>query len=111
MRRVAPSVIAGEQLARLLDGGVDHEQNIVSALVETVTRLVVQELIEGEQGEFLGGRGRYQRRDGDQIGSRNGSERGGRRTAAGFVEAAVPQPSSTSPCRRCVAPASRSTAR
>src|SRR3954464_6467037 len=72
MRRVARSVIAREQLARLVDGGVDHEQNIVSALVETVTRLVVQELIEGEQGDFLGGRGRYQRRDGDQIGSRNG---------------------------------------
>ncbi|SRR5579875_790230 len=91
MRRVAPSVIAREQLARLLDGGVDHEQNIVSALVETVTRLVVQELIEGEQGDFLGGRGRYQRRDGDQIGSRNGYERGRLRTAEGFVDVAVPQ--------------------
>jgi hypothetical protein len=54
MRRVAPSVIAREQLARLLDGGVDHEQNIVSALVDTVTRLVVQELIEGEQVRFPG---------------------------------------------------------
>ena len=58
MRRVAPSVVAREQLQRLLGGGVDHEQNIVSALVETVTRLVVQELLEGEQGDFLGGRGR-----------------------------------------------------
>src|SRR5579875_1293944 len=97
MRRVAPSVIAREQLARLLDGGVDHEQNIVSALVETVTRLVVQELIEGEQGDFLGGRGRYQRRDGDQIGSRAGYE--------------PPRGSSTSRCRRCVAPVNRSTPR
>ena len=91
MRRVAPSVIAREQLQALLDGGVDHEHNIVSALVETVTRLVVQELLEGEQGEFLGGRGRYQRRGEDQLGSRNGYERGRLRTAEGFVDVAVPQ--------------------
>jgi hypothetical protein len=51
-------VVAREQLQRLLGGGVDPEQNIVSALVEAVTRLVVQELLEGEQGDFLGGRGR-----------------------------------------------------
>src|SRR5215471_4662673 len=91
MRRVAPSVVAREQLQRLLGGGVDQEQNIVSALVETVTRLVVQELLESEQGEFLGGRGRYDRRSGDQVGSRNGYERGRLRTAEGFVDVAVPQ--------------------
>ena len=91
MRRVAPSVVAREQLQRLLGGGVDHEQNIVSALVETVTRLVVQELLEGEQGDFLGGRGRYQRRGEEQLGSRNGYERGRLRTAEGFVDVAVPQ--------------------
>jgi transposase-like protein len=84
-------VIAREQLARLLDGGVDREMNIVSELVETVTRLVVQELLEGEQVEFLGGRGRYQRRDEEQSGSRNGYERGRLRTAEGFVDVAVPQ--------------------
>jgi transposase-like protein len=91
MRRVAPSVIAREQLQRLFDDGIDHERNIVSALVETVTRLVVQELLEGEQGEFLGGRGRYERRGDDQVGSRNGYERGRLRTAEGFVDVAVPQ--------------------
>ena len=91
MRRVAPSVVAREQLQRLLGGGVDHEQNIVSALVETVTRLVVQELLEGEQGDFLDGRGRYQRRGEEQLGSRNGYERGRLRTAEGFVDVAVPQ--------------------
>jgi hypothetical protein len=58
MRRVAPSVIAREQLQGLLSGGTDRETNIVSALVEIVTRLVVQELVEGEQRDFLGGRGR-----------------------------------------------------
>ena len=91
MRRVAPSVVAREQLQRLLGGGVDHEQNIVSALVETVTRLVVQELLEGEQGDFLGGRGRYQRRGEEQLDLRNGYERGRLRTAEGFVDVAVPQ--------------------
>jgi transposase-like protein len=91
MRRVAPSVMAREQLQDLLAGGADREANIVSALVETVTRLVVQELLEGEQRDFLGGRGRYDRRDAGQVGSRNGYERGRLRTAEGFVDVAVPQ--------------------
>ena len=99
MRRVAPSVVAREQLQRLLGGGVDPEQNIVSALVEAVTRLVVQELLEGEQGDFLGGRGRYQRRGEEQLGLRNGYERGRLRTAEGFVDVG---------CRRCAARVSRS---
>ena len=60
MRRVAPSVIAREQLQELLSGGADRGSNIVSALVETVTRVVVQELLEAEQADFLGGRGRYE---------------------------------------------------
>ena len=76
MRRVSPSVMAREQLQQLLVGGADRESNIVSALVETVTRLVVQELLEGEQQDFLGGRGRYDRRGEGQTGSRSGYERG-----------------------------------
>ena len=83
MRRVAPSVIAGEQLQGLLAGGADRQTNIVSALVGTVTRLVVQELLEGEQRDFLGGRGRYDRRGEEQAGSRSGYERGRLRTAGG----------------------------
>lgn len=47
----------------------------MSALVETVTRLVVQQLLEGEQLDFLGGRDRYGRRGEHQVGSRNGYER------------------------------------
>jgi putative transposase len=91
MRRVAPSVMAREQLQHLLARGVEGETNIVSALVETVTQLVVQQLLEGEQQDFLGGRGRYDRRGDDQAGSRNGYERGRLRTAEGFVDVAVPQ--------------------
>jgi transposase-like protein len=84
-------VLAREELHRLLAGGADRESNIVSALVEAVTRLVVQELVEGEQADFLGGRGRYERRGEDQVGSRNGYERGRIRTAEGAIDVAVPQ--------------------
>jgi transposase-like protein len=91
MGRVAPSVIAREQLQELLTGGVGRGSNIVSALVETVTRLVVQELLEGEQADYLGGRGRYERRGEGQSGSRNGYEPGRVRTAEGAIEVAVPQ--------------------
>ena len=43
MGRVAPSVMAREQLHGLLAGGVDRELNIISALVEAMVRLMVQE--------------------------------------------------------------------
>ena len=68
MGKVAPSVIARERLQQLLAGSIDRERNIVSALVEAVTRLVVQELVEGEQADWLGGRGRYERREERQAG-------------------------------------------
>jgi transposase-like protein len=84
-------MIAREQLQELLTGGLGRGSNIVSTLVETVTRLVVQELLEGEQAEFLGGRGRYERRGEGQSGSRNGYEPGRVRTAEGAIEVAVPQ--------------------
>jgi hypothetical protein len=76
MRRVAPSVIAGEQLRELLAGGMGRGSNIASALVDAVTRLVVQELLEGEQADYLGGRGRYERR-GDSRGRAMGMSRVG----------------------------------
>jgi putative transposase len=91
MRRVAPSVIAREQLRELLSGGAERGSNIVLALVETVTQVVVQELLEAEQADYLGGRGRYQRRGEGQVGSRNGYEPGRVRTAEGVIEVAVPQ--------------------
>ena len=91
MGRVAPSVIARQQLQELLSGGADRGSNVVSALVETVTRMVVQELLEGEQADYLGGRGRYQRRSEGQVGSRNGYEPARVRTAEGAFEVAVPQ--------------------
>ena len=100
MRRVSPSMIAREELQRLLAGGVERESNIVSALVETVTRLVVQELLEAEQGDYLGGRGRYERRGEGQLGSRNGYDAG--------RGSGPRRDRSTFGCRRCVAPETRS---
>jgi len=91
MRRVAPSVLARERLQALLAGGAEQETNIVSALVEAVSQMVVQELLEGEQADYLGGRGRYQRRDTGQVGWRNGYEPGRLRTAEGPIDIALPQ--------------------
>ena len=91
MRRVPPSMLVREDLNRLLADGVGEGNNIISDLVEIVTRLVVQQLLEGEQADFLGGRGRYERRSDDQGGSRNGYEPGWIRTAEGAIDVRVPQ--------------------
>jgi transposase-like protein len=91
MRRVSPSVLVREELDRLLHGGVGEGTNIISTLVDTVTRLVVQELLEAEQADFLGGRGRYERRGQERRGLRNGYETGRVRTAEGAIDVRVPQ--------------------
>ncbi len=91
MRRVPPSMLVREDLDRLLHGGVGQQSNVISALVDTVTRLVVQELLEAEQADYLGGRGRDERRRDGQAGSRNGYEQGRIRTAEGALEVRVPQ--------------------
>ena len=101
MRRLPPSMLAREDLDRLLAGGVNQGDNIVSALVERVTRLVVQQLLEAEQADYLGGRGRYERRGQDQRGSRNGYEDARLRTAEGVVGVRVPQVRGTGEPFRC----------
>jgi putative transposase len=90
MRRLPPSVLIHEELDRLLHGGAGDGDNIVSALVDTITRLVVQQLLEAEQTDYLGGRGRYERR-GRRDGSRNGYEPRRIRTAEGAIDIRVPQ--------------------
>ena len=91
MRRPSSSVLVREELDRLLTDGVGREENIVSALVEAATRLVVQELLESEQPDFLGGRGRYRRRDDGQRGLRNGYTPSRLRMAEGPIGVRVPQ--------------------
>ena len=91
MRRVPPSVIAREELEHLLHRGAGPEENLISALVQSATRLVVQSLLEADQTEYLGGRGRYERRPGHRGGSRNGYIDGHVRTAEGDVDVRIPQ--------------------
>jgi putative transposase len=90
MRRLSPSVIARAELEELVMRGAAPGENVVSSFVELVTRLVAQELLEAEQTDFLGGRGRYERRD-DEGGKRNGYRPRHLRTAEGDVELRVPQ--------------------
>jgi hypothetical protein len=95
MRRVAPSVIAREQLQELLAGGVGRESNVVSALVGTVTRLVVQELLEAEQADFW------------VAGGAVGRARRARATGTSRPGCAPPRVRSMLRCRRCVMPRRR----
>ncbi len=93
IRKVAPSVMAREELDQLLAGGVDEGANLISEVVATCTRLVIQSLVEAEQRDFLGGRGRYQPRE-DEAGHRgwrNGYEDRNISTAEGQVGVRVPQ--------------------
>lgn len=62
MHRIPPVCGRSAAAAELLAGRgqpVNRELDIVSALVETMTRLVVQELLEGRADGLLGGRVRY----------------------------------------------------
>jgi putative transposase len=80
-----------ERLHQLLDGARDRDSNIISALVAAVSELVVQELVEGEQADFLGGRGHHRRRGERQRGFRNGYDPHRIRTAEGRLSVQVPQ--------------------
>jgi transposase-like protein len=93
MRRVPPSMLIREDLDRLLTGGAGPGENLISELVGTVTRLVVQQLLEAEQTDYLGDRGRYERRDPDasQRGWRNGYIERSIATAEGKIPIRVPQ--------------------
>jgi putative transposase len=91
MRRLPPSVLVREELDQLLRGALDEDTNIVSSFVEVVTRLVTQQLLEAEQADFLGGRGRYERRADLQRGSRNGYQPGRIHSAEGGIGIRVPQ--------------------
>lgn len=46
-----------EELDRLLAGGVDEGAHLISEVVATCTRLVIQSLLEAEQADFLEGSG------------------------------------------------------
>ncbi len=93
MRRVPPSMLIREDLDRLLTEGAGPGENLISQLVQTVTALVVQQLVEADQTDYLGDRGRYVRRDPDtgQRGWRNGYVERSIRIAEGKIPIQVPQ--------------------
>jgi putative transposase len=61
-----------------------------SSLVRQAARLIVEEALEGEAADALGGRGYYEH-GADRRGYRNGNRLGRVKTAEGEVEFAVPQ--------------------
>jgi hypothetical protein len=77
MRRARPSMLVREELAELLRGEHDNGTNVVSTLLDVVSRLVIQELLEAEQADVLGGRGRYERRVEESQGGAGARSRGG----------------------------------
>lgn len=54
MRRVPPSMLIREELDRLLAEGAGPEQNLILELVQTVTRLVVQQLLDRRADRLSG---------------------------------------------------------
>lgn len=92
MERIAPSQRIGEQVARLVQDGVGGEVDrgeLRGALVRLGMQRLVQELLEGEQRDFLGVE-RYERGDA-RRGQRNGYESTHIATGEGRIEVQAPQ--------------------
>ena len=90
MERIAPSERLAQDLAHLLGGGVNVPLGELRGLLVTLgARRVLQDLLEGEQREFLGV-DRYERK-GERRGRRNGYEPLGLDTAEGRLELWAPQ--------------------
>jgi putative transposase len=90
-KKIAPSEQKAQELQALLQGQLEAEsgEEFLSTLVRLATERVIQEALEEEQAAALG-RGRYERRGGEQ-GYRNGYERGTLKTAEGVLRVQVPQ--------------------
>lgn len=92
MQRIPPSQRIGEQLAELLRDGLPKasgQTELRGMLVRLGMQRLLQELLEGEQRDFLGV-GRYERDKGRQ-GQRNGYEPAHIETAEGSIELQAPQ--------------------
>ena len=92
MQRIAPSQQVRQQVAQLLNGGLQDESSPISRLVQLAVQMVLQEVLEQEVSDHLG-RARYQRRQPgeEHRGYRNGYEPGRMRTAEGEIDVEVPQ--------------------
>jgi len=79
-----------QAIDQLLSGGLETEEQPVSQLIKLAAQLIVQKAMEQEATDFLG-RGRYERREGEQNGLRNGYGWGRIRSAEGEIQVQVPQ--------------------
>src|SRR5437588_3039390 len=92
MERIAPSAMLEAQIAELLSGGIENNEQLAE-LGRLGTRLVLQHAVEDEVAAFLG-RARYERTPA-ATGSRNGSRSKPIQTAEGEITIAMPQVRST----------------
>lgn len=93
MTRIPPAEQLGqlaEQLAMGARQGTEAE-DLTSTLVRLGARKLIEELLEAETSDILGGRGRYERRHAGQQGLRNGYKRRHIDCAEGQLEIEVPQ--------------------
>jgi putative transposase len=92
MHRIPPSQKIGNKFERLMNGGLEGEEDVTSLVVRLGIERVVQEMVEQEVTDYLE-RGHYERRRPEQEhrGYRNGYEPGRVRTAEGEIVVQVPQ--------------------
>jgi putative transposase len=91
MRRVPPPVHVREELNRLLERGGRRRGERRFGVRRARDPPGGPAAARGREADFLGGRGRDERRGEGQRGSRNGYEPGRIRTAEGAIPVAVPQ--------------------
>lgn len=90
MRREPPSMLVREDLDRFLRGELDEQTHLISALVETVSRFVLPDLLKADQADYLAGRAAT---------SAEGPASKARETDTSRVESARPKGRSTSRSR------------
>jgi putative transposase len=92
MKRIPPSQRIVQKVTKLLDQGLDGEEDVTALIVRLGVERLVQEMLEQEVTDQLE-REHYQRRRPEQEhrGYRNGYEPGRIRTAEGEIVVQVPQ--------------------
>jgi transposase-like protein len=92
MEKIPPSKAIRNEIRGILEEGVGRDGSVLDALLERGTRLVMQELLEGEVKDFLGREHYARREEGEEHrGYRNGYEPGRIKTAEGELRVSVPQ--------------------
>jgi transposase-like protein len=84
MKKIPPSQKIRKEIKRIVEEGTSGEGSVLDALLEEGTKLVIQELLEGEVTEHLE-RGYYERSRGESVGYRNGYKPGRIKTAEGEI--------------------------